>query len=145
MVRLSSAPILVTAVAAFALASAPLAHAEDLTYTFSGTGSGSLNEGGFSVEFNSSTFTITATEDTANLQNFDIGYNGYTSITATFSNSLFTETIDIDKFEVNENPFDGTPGQNYGSVFLFNPDVSGSVGIFNNNALIGYGMTTPLA
>jgi hypothetical protein len=133
------------AVIAICLLPVRAAHAQNLTYTFTGEGSGVVdNSGGTQINsFTNQDFTITFVENPAALQNFGAGslYTFYTGISGTFSGPLST-TITGAEIEVNGN---GSAGGNFEDVVLFNTDLTSSIGIYSDADLLNYALATPIS
>ena len=140
-----------------ALLSACVAHASDLTYTFTGEASGTI----FNVTQNTTTlftdqsFTIQFLEDPTNLTTngpnppdnlfTHYGLDGGSTISGSFSEGSYSNTITGAILEVNGNPWDGVVGHNFEDVFLFNNDLSGDLGIFSDPAFLNYALAGPVS
>ena len=105
------------------------AHAEPITYTFSGDGAGTINGVAFSGDF-----SMVLTSDTSDVTPFGSEFLDST-LTGTFSEGGDTYTIG-DLFGIIANPDSSTP-----RVGISNADVT-SLLVLQDNSLIGYDLTT---
>jgi hypothetical protein len=117
--------------------------ADTLTYTFAGVGSGTIT-GNTNATFTDASFTVTFTENTANLQNFGPGslFTFYSPISGNFTEGSYSATITGADLEVNGNG-PGGPGA-FETVNLFNSSIDNGVGLGSNPALLNYTLDTPV-
>jgi hypothetical protein len=145
MLRIRSWKYLLATAALMAVVFYPAtsAFADDFTYTFSGTGSGTIS-GNTNAAFSDAAFNFTFVEDTANvISNGTPGFWLLSDISGSFTEGSYSTTITDAAIEDNGN---GSMGGNFETVFLFDGTSSvGSIGIFDDGELLGYALVTPIS
>jgi hypothetical protein len=125
----------VTAVA-MACIPAAVAHADTLTYTFSGNASDVVTFLGFiPIDNPNANFTLTFTEDSASVVNAGSGYYRLNDVSGVFSTGFVTTTLSDVTIVVNSNP-------GFENVDFYNAAFDNGMGLANNSALLGYALAS---
>jgi hypothetical protein len=127
--------------AAMILLPAGSARADNLDYTFTGVGSGTV-AGTTNATFTDAAFTISYSEDPSTVVNLGGGYYYIPLATGTFTEGSYSTTFTNDDIEVNGNP--NTGSGNYETVVLFNSTLGSSLTLADDPVLLAYALATPI-